>query len=703
MPQFLIELGTEELPATAVKRAYTDLSAKLVAALQKEGLLAESATATQMGAPRRLIVAIDQVATRQADSEKKQRGPGLKGAYDAAGNPTPALIGFCRGQGVAFGDVWQDGQYTWVTKQVPGRSAIEILGEAIPSAIRSLTFDKTMRWGAEKMRFARPIRWLLATFGGEVVPCEIAGIKSGDSSHGHRFYAPQSFRATTLETLLDGLRERNVEPDPERRREMILTQLPVHESETPEISPALLDENIFLTEWPTPILGEFEESFLDLPGPVLTTVMAKHEKMFPVRTAGGDISSRFIFVRNSGQDDSVRKGCEWVLNARMNDAKFFFDEDLRSSLDDFLANTKGIVFQEKLGSVYDRTQRLENIAGFCAIFSIDSPTELEYARLAGKYSKADLSTGLVSELASLQGVIGGIYAKRAELPEPVCEAISRQYELSNPSPPQTAADRTASRLVIADQLDKLAGYLGIGLEPSGSSDPYGLRRSVTALIEVAWAWPEPLPPYSHLLHHAIREYEAQNIELDRDLAEQALGRLFLARYTHLLAGVRHDILEAAGSGAGITAITSPKSYRFRTHLLERLSGNESFVQSATRPLNILAAAEKKGLQFESEGNLGLNEMDALDSPTGEKLYHLAQMLRFPLEEAIRTEDEATAADLVLRLESPINRFFEATMVMAEDPATRYARLTVVNRVSRFLLRVGDFTKIVFSGEGSAQG
>jgi glycyl-tRNA synthetase beta chain len=720
MPQLLLELGTEELPASAVRRAFTDLGSKISSSLAKESVLEAQTSSVTMGTPRRLIVAIDGVETRQPDSEKKMRGPGLKGAYDANGNPTPALLGFCRGQGVEVSELSQDGQYVWATKQVVGRAAGDILAEVIPAAIRSLAFDKTMRWGSGKMRFARPIRWILATLDGVPIEFELEGVNSSNLSFGHRFYAPEPFEANTFEALIAGLRERHVEPDPARRRDMILRAMSIEDEDRVEISEALLDENVFLTEWPTPILGRFNESFLELPAPVLTTVMAKHEKMFPVRTADGEIDAKFIFVRNSGQDASVRKGCEWVLNARMNDAKFFFDEDLRSTLDGFLEKTKGIVFQEKLGTVFDRSHRLATLAASCGVEPAESPTELQWAYQAGKFSKADLATGLVSELASLQGIVGGIYANRANFPEAACHAISRQYDLSEISTPSNASDRTWLRLLMADQADKLAGYLGIGLEPSGSSDPYGLRRSVTTLIETAWAWPVALPPFVALIDEACNLYENGGVQVDREIAKTSLCGLFAARYGHLLPEVRHDILEAALASADPQTLSSPKTIRFRARVLSVLAENESFVQASTRPLNILAAARKKGLEFADivsthkifarkqavgrepvDNPSGLNlrfDPSETQSDSAIRLYELAERSESELCHAIEQEHEETALTILRELESPINEFFEQTMVMAEEASIRFARLTVVNRVSQVLLSIGDFTKIVFSGE-----
>ncbi|RYG32274.1 glycine--tRNA ligase subunit beta, partial [bacterium] len=357
MPELLLEVGCEELPATFVRKAFLDLAARVGAELVGAGLRESAEATTTLGTPRRLIVVFGNVSDRQSDREERLRGPSITAAYNPDGTPSKALEGYCRKQGVDPAEVENDGQYVWVTKRIAGRHAGEILIEALPRAIRGLSFEKSMRWGSSRMRFARPIRWILASFDGGAVNFEIEGVASGLESRGHRFYAPEPFSAPNAGKLMDELRARFVEPDPEERRKRILAGAPAVAEGIPDLPEALVDENVHLTEWPTAIRGEFPASFLELPEPVLVTAMAKHERMFPIRDAEGKLTNAFVFVRNSGEDDTVRRGAEWVLNARFNDARFFFDEDKKKTLDDFLAATETIVFQEKLGTVRKRADR----------------------------------------------------------------------------------------------------------------------------------------------------------------------------------------------------------------------------------------------------------------------------------------------------------------------------------------------------------
>jgi glycyl-tRNA synthetase beta chain len=691
MPELLLEVGVEELPAAFVRKAYTDLAENLRRALGEAGLLPETATITSMGTPRRLIVGVSEIRHRQPDETKEQRGPGVKAAYDADGKPTQALLGFCRAQGADPNNLRNDGQYVWITKHIEGRPANEILAELLPKAIRALTFDKTMRWGAARMRFARPIRWILASLGGQVVPFDIEGVQSGLQSRGHRFYAPDTFEATSLAQLVTDLRSRKVEPDPEVRRERIVEQTKQVAGGTPYMTDALIDENVFLTEWPTAIVGAYKEEFAELPEPVLITAMAKHEKMFPVRDAGGRLTTAFVFIRNSGEDETVRKGAAWVLNARFNDAKFFFDEDKKHSLQEFLDKTSGILFQEKLGSVRQRAERLAALAVQIAERTGADQQDQEAARLAGLYAKADLSTGLVSELASLQGIIGGEYARREGLPIEVCQAIAAQYDHAKITEANTPSGRTAIRLIMADQLDKLAGYLGQGLTPSGSSDPYGLRRAATILIEVAWLWHTPLPGYDELLRLALANYT--DVELDEAKALSAFADLMATRYEAMLPEARYDLLDAALRARTPQDVGSPRQVKFRLRALERVADDIPFIQTATRPLNIVSAAAKKNIPFGDSHA----EAQNVQSQDGEALLSAREHQESPVLHAVANEDDELLVRSLLTLAEPINRFFDSTMVMAEDEQVRFSRLTLLNLVSQQLIQAGDWSKIVIEG------
>ena len=688
MPELLLEVGCEELPATFVRKAVADLAERLAARLAELGVA--GGTPVAMGTPRRLIVSIPDVPQRQADAVRAARGPALAAAYKE-GTPTPALLGFLRGQGMAPEAARDDGTYVWVDKPVPGRPTEELLREEIPAAIRALSFEKSMRWGASRMRFARPLRWILATYGGTVVPFEIEGVASGDQSRGHRFYAPVSFVATTLDELVEGLRERRVEPDAARRRAMIVAEARAAAAPgVPDLPDALVEENTYLTEWPTPIQGSYREEFAGLPEPVLVTAMAKHERMFPVRE-GGKLTRRFVFVRNSGEDDAVRAGAEWVLNARLDDAKFFAEGDAGTTLDGFLAKTEGILFAERLGTVRQRAERLAALAKRVARETGADDAEADLARSAGRYAKADLASGLVSELASLQGVIGGEYARREGMPEGVAYAIAHQYDPASIGAPDSPEARTALRLVMADALDKLAGYLGLGLTPSGSSDPYALRRAATQLVEAAWSLPRTLN-YEALFEAALDGYEG--VDLDPRAALTALTEIFAARYPALLPHVRHDVMEAALLREMPGALLAPRDVRFRAGLVGRFVAEApSFVTTATRPLNLVSSAFRKGFEVGTDDPLGRAAHSALESAEGLDLLQALSDADAPLRAAVDAQDAGAALRLLTGLEGPINRFLDGAMILVDDPQVRYARLTLLWGASTLILRAGDFSKL----------
>lgn len=692
MPELLLELGCEELPATFVAKASDDLLNHLTTALTDADVLVSGGV--KFGTPRRLIVSFPDLKVGQPDSTKEQRGPALKAAYDATGNATPALIGFCRSQGVSLDDLRKDDQYVWVTKEIPGMATAELLKELVPRAIRTLTFEKTMRWGLNRMRFARPIRWIVALLDGQVIPFDIEGVVSGKDSRGHRFYAPEPFEVHSLEDLIGGLRFRKVEPDAMARRHAIIDQSKAVANGAPDLVEALVDENTYLTEWPTAIQGSFPEEFMALPEPVLVTAMAKHEKMFPIRDSEGRLTNRFVFIRNSGEDDTVRAGCSWVLNARFNDAKFFFDEDSKFTLEEFLEKTSTIVFQEKLGTVRARANRLANLAEAVALASGAEAIEAKYARESGLFAKADLSTGLVGELTSLQGIIGGEYARRDNLDEAVQWAIACQYDLGNNTHPKTVAERTAVRLVIADQLDKMAGYLGLGLSPTGSSDPFALRRAATILIEAAWSWPGELPSYEGLFDLAQREYESQGVKLGNEAAVAAFRDVFASRYGSLLPEVRYDVLEAV---LATGEVTRPQDIRFRTGLFEALVTDPSFVQTTTRPINIVASAAKKGFQYGVSNSLDEVVPGDLQSLEGEQLLEILRVTESRLASGFANGSIEDCVSALRELQKPINAFFESTMIMAEEETVRFARLTLLNAASQVLFKAGDFSKIVIDG------
>ena len=687
MPELLFELGCEELPASAVRRAYTQLGQEIASRLDAADLTHGPVTA--MGTPRRLIVSVADVAEHQPDSTKQQRGPALSAAFDAEGKPTQALVGFCKGQGVDPAAVEKKDEYVWVTKRIQGRPTPEVLAEVLPAAVRALSFDKTMRWGASRLRFARPIRWMLAAFGGKAVPFEIEGVRSGLESRGHRFESPAAFKATDLAMLVKGLRKRRVEPDPAEREKLIREGAHRVSVGSPEVPDYLVEENVFLTEWPETLLGDFPEEYMSLPEPVLVTAMAKHERFFPVRDSQGKLTNRFVSVRNGGREDVVRRGNQWVLNARFNDAKFFFQEDSSHTMADFLERTARMAFAEGMGTVRQRADRLAALGRMVAEATGANPAQAEKA---GLYAKADLSTGLVSELASLQGVIGAEYAAREGFEPAVCAAIASQYDL--PRAVASEHKAVALALAVADQLDKLAGYLGTGQAPTGSSDPFALRRAATLLIEASGHLSLPNGGYAPMFDAALAQYAGQGFQLDEGAATTALGELFASRYESLNPDTPHDVMDAALLDRSLGALADPSRFRLRLKVVSGAALDTEFVQTATRPINIVAAAAKKGIDVPRRPSAEDIDSKRLDSEAGVALYLACHAAA---KATSGTSDTAAIFVALKRLQKPINEFFESTMVMVEDEAVRNERLKLLSLVSNLLFQAGDLSKIVIEG------
>ncbi|MCW5940183.1 MAG: glycine--tRNA ligase subunit beta [Fimbriimonadaceae bacterium] len=686
MPDLLFELGCEELPASQVRGAARQLAAKIASGLKDAGI--DPGPPTVYSTPRRLIVGVDGLPARQPDQEKVSRGPAVKAAFDPEGKPTKALEGFCRGQGADLSQVTVEGEHVWLKFTVAGRPTHELLPEILESAVRGVNFGKTMRWGHGTLRFSRPIRWILAAFDASRVPMQIEGVASGLLSRGHRHRSPEPFEATSLEQLVQGLRQRSVEPDPDVRERAIREGARSCAQGTPDLSDSLVEENAFLGEWPEPLQGEFPEAFLELPEPVLVTVMAKHERFFPVRDSGGALTNRFVSVRHGGEEAVVREGNTWVLIARFNDARFFYDDDSKGSLEDFLEKTAGMTFQERLGTVRSRADRLADLAGFVAEWAGEDLAVQREASQAGRLAKADLTTGVVGELDELQGVVGGIYARREGLPEEVAVAIESQYDLARLKSLAAKGIGPAFCLGLADQIDKLAGYLGVGFEPSGTSDPFGLRRAGTVLIELAWAAPRALPSLDPLFEKALSGYLGQGVSVDSSAAMSALRRLLRGRYEALLDDFRYDVRD--GAIAFEDRLTAPRQVLFQAKALACLADDADLVQTATRPANIVAAAQKKGLALGS----AWPDLSDLESPEGRALAEAVTTHGALALAAAAAEDVRALADSFRPLAAPINAFFDSTMVMVDEARVRDARLALLGRTADVFSLAGDFTRLV---------
>ncbi len=694
----LLEIGCEEMPAGFMADTLSQLAERLTQTLA-EARLAHGSVRT-LGTPRRLIALVDAVALHQTPEERTVRGPAKRACFDAEGKPTQALIGFARSRGVEPEQVQfmetPQGEYAFVQEHDPGQPAVQVLSEALPAMIRAMTFPKTLRWGARQMRFGRPIRWIVALLGTESIPFEIEGIPADRYSRGHRFLAPEPFEVRSPESFLEQLERAHVIADPEARKSIIQAETVRLASEigaTPVVEPDLLEENIFLVEKPHLLRGTFPETFLRLPAPVLISAMKKHEKFFPMVDSEGKLVPGFISVYNNGDPAIVREGNEWVLIARFNDAHFFYEEDLKKPLEAFVPALGRMLFQQKLGTLLDKTHRLQRLSEQLARALDWHPAQQETLLRSAYLCKADLATQMVMEFPDLQGIIGREYALTSGESEAVATAIAEHY-MPRSAGGELPTSPVGRALAVLDRIDTLVGYVGLGYLPKGSSDPFGLRRASTAIVEILAEEPD-YPTLAELAQQAHDAYREQKAPLKPLVAIQPdLRGLFFSRIEAYLEekGVRYDLIRAV-LGAGWD--DSVYGFVQRAYLLQRQSHEPDFTPrtfTATRPANILSAAEKKGIQ-------SIASPEAVDPTLFEHevehaLYATVQKLTPQFEALYTAHQYERLYQLLAELDEPVNRLFDHVMVMTDNARVRQNRLNLLACANRLYLALADWTQIV---------
>ncbi len=489
----LFEIGVEELPADNVNDAREQLQA--MADTVFDDLRLSHGEINAYATPRRLVIHAKDVAPRQTDIQREEKGPPANRAFDPDGNPTKAAQGFARGKGVDVSELRVEevdgGEYVMVTVHEKGRSVVEVLAEALPQVIEDIKFGRSMRWNSTDVAFSRPIRWIAATFGGAIIPFSYAGLPAGNVTRGLRPYGslPHAFADAT--DYFDHMQQQGIILDYEARQASIIEQVKALAEEVggrvPD-DPDLLEEVTNLIERPTALRGTFEESRLELPREVLVTVMRKHQRYFPVEDADGKLMAYFITVRNGDSEhlDKVVHGNEHVLRARFSDANFFYSEDSKTELSDFLPRLGTLTFQEQLGSMLDKNHRVAGlISGLGDLLGMDA-TEVAIAERAAQIAKADLGTNMVVELTSLQGAMGRIYALKAGYPQDVADAVYEHW-LPRSADDDLPTSQPGTLLALADRLDSLVGLFGAGLAPKSTADPYGLRRAALGVIQIVTA------------------------------------------------------------------------------------------------------------------------------------------------------------------------------------------------------------------------
>ena len=679
----LFEIGCEELPVGDLKSALNQLDERIPALLNDLRL---AHTGVQVfGTPRRLVVSVDGLGLRQADLVQVVKGPPADRAFNPDGTPTKAAEGFARGKGVDISELKvseiDGGRYVIVQVEQPGRAAIQALAEALPTVIANLKFDKSMRWNESNVAFSRPIRWLLAMLGDQLIPFQYAGLTSSLQTRGLRFLEPEIVSIENPTEYFKVLQKQNILIDPIKRRTEIEQQVKTKIRELGgaenKLDEELLDEVTMMVESPTAFVGSFEEEFLTLPPEVLISVMKKHQRYFPVFDLNSNLMKFFIGVRNGDQQhlDQVIDGNEQVVRARFADAAFFIKEDLKSNLAEIRQSLSGLTFQFKLGTMLDKTERIEKVLPNLIKFFNLTEMESRVARRAAHLCKADLMTHMVIEMTSLQGVMGRYYALKSGESEEVAKAIYEHY-LPRFTGDQMPGTRPGMVLSLADRLDTLAGLFAAGLAPSGTKDPFAQRRAALGLVQMLIAWDLDFDLREGIqLAASVLPVEMKPEDMKACL-EFINGRL---QSSLLEQGYRYDVVAAvlAAQGhnpaAAVRAIQTLMEWIKRSDW-EKILPTYSRCVRITRDLKTVYPVSPTLLQEDSERELyaGLVSVSNFERRPGSM---------------------ADFFHVFMPLMPVINQFFDEVLVMTEDQAVRENRLGMLQGIALLAQGVADFSHL----------
>lgn len=686
----LLEIGTEEIPAGLM----TDILSNLeeVAADVFTDYRLNVGTVKVTGTPRRLVLYVEEAAEEQEDLHKEIRGPAKSIAFDEDGNPTQAGEGFARGQGLTPEELeirdTEDGEYVFACTTEEGVDTEELLPDILPEIITRLDFSQSMRWADKDLEFIRPIQWLLSLYGSQVIHFSLAGIEASNCSRGHRFLSEGKIEIANPEEYFAVLEDEFVVADHHQRREMIVDQIEAIEAEKEVeviVEDELLTEVNFLIEYPTALAGRFEAEFLELPEEVLITSMREHQWYFPVEDGSGNLENMFVTVRNGNQEhlDTVRAGNEKVLRARLADAKFFYEEDQQESLESKVDRLKDIIFQEDLGTIYEKVERLMAGAEKLARQLELSETKINQACRAAKLAKADLVTEMVNEFPKLQGIMGREYALLDGEPEAVAIAIFEHY-----LPRQADDDLPVSKLgqvvSITEKIDNIVGCFGVGLIPTGSEDPYALRRQAQGVVKILLTAELDLT-LDQIVDNAL-ELLADKLQRSREEVRSDVLAFFSGRLETLLEaeGIRYDVIDAV---LAIDSFAVPD-------ILSRAEAVMKFRQDDD--FEALITGFKRASNLAEKAAASEEEIDAqlFTSEAEEELYSTYQEVKSKVDNLVAQEDYLVALQEVTKLKAPIDQLFNSVRVMAEDEEVKENRLNLLARVSDLLSQIADLTKIV---------
>jgi len=682
----LFELGTEELPPTALQTLSDALQREFAAGLKKAGL--EHGEITAFAAPRRLALTVSSCLLAQPDRDIERRGPALQAAFDAEGKPTRAAEGFARSCGTQVEQLQRTttdkGEWLCYRIQEQGRPAAELLPGIAETALGRLPIPKRMRWGSSEAQFVRPVHWLLFIHGDQVVPCTLLDAEAGRESRGHRFHHPDSLTIEAAADYRQILEEKGkVIAHFATRREKIKAYV----ERTAEaiggkavIDPALLDEVTALVEWPQPIAASFEERFLEVPHEALILTMKKNQKYFHLLDASGRLMNHFITIANieSPTPEVIKEGNERVIRPRLSDAMFFWEQDGKQSLEDHIESLKSVVFQQKLGSMYEKSER---VAGLAAEIAREVGADVELVRRAAMLSRCDLMTEMVGEFPEMQGIMGRYQARRDGEQDELAQAMDEFYmpRFSGDRLPQT---QTGIAISLAERLDTLVGIFGIGQHPTGDKDPFALRRATLGALRIMKEHALPLP-LRNLLQVAVANLGEQLSETDTvsQVYDFMLDRL---KGIYLEQGVSANVFEAVARVRPDSVVNFDRRIS-GVITFERQPEAEALAAANKRIRNILRKAGERPPE---------NTDPSLFEGDEERLLHqLVEQKRQQIEPMLTAYDYEAVLLSLAELRQPVDHFFDEVMVMVDDPALRANRLALLDQLRHLFLKVADISRI----------
>ncbi|HOG12458.1 MAG TPA: glycine--tRNA ligase subunit beta [Smithellaceae bacterium] len=687
--ELLFEIGTEEIPAGFLSKAVVDMEEMIRKALTEKRIAFESVHC--LATPRRLVLHIADVAPKQADQIVEKMGPARKAAFDENGRPTKAALGFARGQGLEIAELetitTDKGEYLCARKTIAGQPTADLLPDILKNFLVSIPFRKSMRWSAYDLRFARPIHWLLALYGGKIVPLKVEDIESGNTSRGHRFMSPEAFAVDGFEDYLAKARKHFVIPDPAERKEFILEEAQKAAAEAGGklfYTEDLLETVTFIVEYPVIIRGGFDPNYLQIPKEVLTTTMIAHQKYFPVVDNAGKLLPCFIAVSNTRarNPEVVARGNERVLQARLADASFFFEEDKKIPLESRVESLKKVVFHTLLGTSHKKVMRFRKLA--VKIASKVKPSVKKNVDRAALLAKADLESLMVGEFSELQGIMGREYALLAgEKPE-IADAIYEHYLpiVAGGDLPRTDEGAIVG---IADKMDTIVGFFAVGMPPTGTADPYALRRQALGVINIILSRRYELG-LNFLIDEclaALKDVLKKPAEdVKKDVLEFFRGRLQNQLISQSYAYDTVDAVLAADIDQLVLVIE-------KIQALQAFRANPEF-----EPLSIAFKRIDNILKDFRGGSVDVN---LLSQEAEIKLFANFENIGTRVEKGIAEKDFTAALNRLAALRTPVDAFFESVMVMDNDEKIRFNRLSLLADISALFHKIADFSKIVTAG------